>query len=302
MNEQAGDVLESVGAVIAAVAEAAGAATVSVGRDGRGSGFVVAAGRVVTSAHNLRGETVAVGFADGRNEQGRVHATDGDGDLAVIDVDTAAIEPLVFADATPAVGMPVVALARGGHRPRVTVGFVSGVDRAFDGPRGRTVRGGFEHTAALARGSSGGPVLSVRGQVLGVDTHRVGDGFYLARTADAALQARIAELVAGSSPRRFTLGVAIAPPTVAAELRRAVGLPVREGLLVRGVTDGGPAARAGIQVGDLLVRAGGTTLVDVDALQDALAAATATLAVDVVRGADELGVTVVFDDAAPPPA
>lgn len=302
MDEQAINTLEAMGAAVAAVAEAAGPAVVSIGRDGRGSGFVVAAGRVLTSAHNLRDETVSVGFADGRNVQGRVHGTDADGDLAVLDVDTGTVAALVFADATPAVGMPVVALGRGGHRPRSTVGFVSGIDRAFDGPRGRTVRGGFEHTAPLARGSSGGPVLSVRGQVLGIDTHRVGDGFYLARTADAALQARITELIAGTSPQRRTLGVAIAPPKIAAGLRRAVGLPERDGLLVRGVADGGPAARAGIQVGDLLVRAGDTVLTDVDALHDALAAAGETLALDVVRGTDELSVTVVFDDVVPPAA
>ena len=103
-------------------------------------------------------------------------------------------------------------------------------------------------------------MLSVHGQVVGIDTHRVGDGFYLARTTDAALQARITELVGGASPRRRTLGVAIAPPSVAAELRRAVGLAARPGLLVRGVVEGGPAARAGVLVGDLLVRAGRRTI------------------------------------------
>src|SRR6478736_4077891 len=178
MSEQDEQVVVALGAVITAVDAAAGASVVSIGRDGRGSGFVVGPDRVLTSAHNLRDETVAVGFADGRNEQGRVHGVDADGDLAVLDVDTGGVAPVPFADATPSVGKPVVALARGGHRPRATVGFVSGVDRSFDGPRGRTVRGGFEHTAPLARGSSGGPVLAVRGQVVGVDTHRVGDGFY----------------------------------------------------------------------------------------------------------------------------
>ena len=200
----------ALGAVITAVDAAAGASVVSIGRDGRGSGFVVGPDRVLTSAHNLRDETVAVGFADGRNEQGRVHGVDADGDLAVIDVPTGTSPRWPSPTQRRWSGCRSSRSARGGHRPRATVGFVSGVDRAFDGPRGRTVRGGFEHTAALARGSSGGPVLTVHGQVLGIDTHRAGDGFYLARTADAELQARIAELVAGTSPRRRSLGVAIA--------------------------------------------------------------------------------------------
>jgi len=289
---------ESLGELIGAVDGSAGPSVVSIGRDGRGTGFVVASGRVLTSAHNLRDETTTVTFMDGRAVQGRVHGVDADGDLLVLDVDTADLPALAFADATPAVGTVVVALGRGGHRQRATAGFVSGVDHAFAGPRGRQVRGGFEHTAPLARGSSGGPALDGNGHVLGINTHRVGDGFYLARTADAALQARIAELVEGTSQTRRTLGVAIAPPQVAAELRRAVGLPVRDGLLVRGVVDDGPAARAGVLVGDLLVRAGSVELVDVDALHDVLAAAGETLALEIVRGTDAVSVTVVFD---PPP-
>ena len=246
---------------------------------------------------------MSVTFADARVEQASVHGIDADGDLAVLDVPTGDAPALTFADATPAVGTPVVTLARGGHRSRATAGFVSGVDRSFDGPRGRVVRGGFEHTAPLARGSSGGPVVDLHGHVLGVNTHRAGEGFYLARTTDAALQARLAELIAGQSPQRRTLGVALAPPRVADELRRAVGLAARTGLLVRQIVDGGPAARAGVQVGDLLVRAGDTELTDVEALQNALdAPGIEALALTVVRGTDELVIQVVFDAPAAPAA
>jgi S1-C subfamily serine protease len=294
------ETVEAIGAVVAETDRAAGPAVVSIGRDGRGSGFVVAPGRVLTSAHNLRDETTSVTFADGRAVQGRVHGTDADGDLVVLDVDTADLSPLAFADATPAVGTPVVAMARGGHRGRATTGFVSGVDHRFSGPRGRLVRGGFEHTAPLARGSSGGPVLDVRGGVLGVNTHRVGDGFYLARTTDAALQARIAELIGGTSIRRRPLGVAIAPPHVAAEMRRAVGLPAHDGLLVRNVVADGPAGRAGVLVGDLLVRAGDVALTDVEALHTVLDAAGESVTLEIVRGTEQLSVGVVFDPPEPP--
>src|SRR6478609_5525899 len=98
--------LEALGTVVADIAATVGPAVVSIGRDGRGTGFVVAEGRVLTSAHNVRDETVAVGFADGRNVQGRLHGVDADGDLAVLDVDTGGVAPVPFADATPSVGAP----------------------------------------------------------------------------------------------------------------------------------------------------------------------------------------------------
>jgi S1-C subfamily serine protease len=79
-------------------------------------------------------------------------------------------------------------------------------------------------------------------------------------------------------------------------MRRAVGLDDREGLLVRGVAEDGPAAAAGIQRGDLLVAAGETALTDVDALQGVLGALApgAELALTLVRGVDEQTVTVTL--------
>ncbi len=280
---------------ITSIAAAAGPAVVSIGRNGRGSGFVVARNRVLTSAHNLRDQTVAVTFADGRVEQGSVHGVDPDGDLVVVDVPTADVVPLTFAQELPGLGGVVVAIGRGGHRSRATLGFVSGVDHAFHGPRGRVVRGSIEHTAALARGSSGGPVFGTDGTVIGVNTHRVGDGFYLARAADTALRGRIAELIDGRSVRRRTLGVAIAPGTMATQLRQAVGLPERDGVLVRGLDDAGPAAHGGVLVGDLIVRLGDVSIATVDDLSDALDALTDdTVEIGIVRGVDELTITVSF--------
>jgi len=291
--------LQTITATIQAIAGAASPSVVSIGRNGRGSGFVVASGRVLTSAHNLRDQTVAVTFADGRAEQGSVHGVDADGDLVVVDVPTADVTPLTFATELPTVGAAVVAVGRGGHRSRTTLGFVSAVDQAFHGPRGRVVRGSLEHTAALARGSSGGPVLNTEGEVVGINTHRVGDGFYLARAADEALRARISELVEGRSVQRRTLGVAIAPGNVASQLRQAVGLPERDGVLVRGVDESGPAGRAGVLVGDLIVGLGDTPIASVDDLQDALDSVNAeSVQLALVRGVEDVTVTVTFAEPA----
>lgn len=281
--------------LIRSTAAAAEHSVVSIGRNGRGTGFVIAADRVLTSAHNLRDQTVSVTFADARTEQASVHAQDADGDLAVLAVPTGDAPPLSFSAIVPELGTAVVALGRGGHRGRATLGFVSGLDRSFHGPRGRVVRGSIEHTAPLARGSSGGPVFDASGLVIGVNTHRVGDGFYLARLADEALRARVGEMLEGRSPQRRTLGVAVAPNEVARQLRQAVGLADRDGVLIRGLDESGPAAGAGLLVGDLIVRVGDHAVVTVDDLQDALEAVTTeTVSVALVRGTDELTVTVTF--------
>ena len=287
-------VIEELQAAVADVAERVGPSIVGIGRGTRGSGVVIATGKVLTNAHNLRGDEVTVTFADGRRVVGKVAGYDGDGDLTVIDVDTGGATPLEWGDGS---GLTVGAAVFGagashGGGTRVTFGLVSAVARAFRGPGGRRIEGSVEHTAPLAPGSSGGALLDVSGKLVGINTNRIGEGFYLALPADPALRDRIDSLGRGESPRRQRLGVAVAPGYVAARMRRSVGLPEREGVLVRGVEDGSPAAAAGIQGGDLIVEAGGRAITEPDDLVEALAALEFPFEVKVVRGADERTVSV----------
>jgi serine protease Do len=277
------------------------ASVVSIGRNGRGSGVVIAPGKVLTNAHNLRDRTTLVTFGDGRSVQGSVVGADPHGDLAVVDVDTAGAPALQWADAVPEVGSVVFASARGRRGGRLSFGLVSGTGHTFRGPGGRPIPGSLEHTAPLARGSSGGPLVDRHGKVVGLNTHRVGDGFYLALVADDELRRRVDELAAGQGPRRLSLGVAVAPGHVARRLRSSVGLPERDGLLVRDVVSGSPAQRAGITGGDLVVRAGARALVTADDLFAVLDAhdPSVPLEVAVVRGADDLVVRVEFGADAP---
>jgi serine protease Do len=258
---------------------------------------------VLTNAHNLRHDEVTVSFADGRRESGRVAGTDPDLDVAVIDVDTGDASPVDWPAGleSPQVGRAVIALANpGGRGLRATLGFVSSAARSFRGPRGRRITGAIEHTAPLPRGSSGGPLLDTGGALLGLNAVRADGGLILAIPADEALRERVQALGRGESPRRARLGVAIAPPRVARRLRRAVGLPEREGVLIRGVEAGGPAAAAGIEPGDLIVAAGGRPVERMDVLYDALDAASAAgrLELLLVRGNDERTVTVALSEEA----
>ena len=281
------------------VADRVGPSVVGIGRGrGRGSGIVLADGLVATNAHNIRGEETTVVFAGDRSAVGRVAGVDVDADLAVIAVDTGGAPAIAWAEGEARVGAAVFALANPGGQLRTTFGLVSAVGRAFRGPRGRRIAGSIEHTAPLPRGSSGGPVVDRDGRLLGIDTNRLGDGFYLALPADAELRQRLDALGRGEATVRPRLGVGIAPTRVARQLRSAVGLPERDGLLVRVVEDGGPADRAGLRTGDLLVEAGGRAVTDADELYEVLdqVGEDQTLTLRVVRGTDELTVTVSFGD------
>ena len=294
-------ILDEIQENIARLAEGTGSSVVGIGqRWGAGSGIVLGEGRVLTNAHNVRGDEVTVTFADGRTAQGAVVARDIDSDIAVIDTDTSGASVLPWADGTAAsIGTPVFALSNpGGRGLRVTFGFVSGVDRAFRGPRGRRITGSVEHTAPLLPGSSGGPIVNAAGQLLGINTNRLGEGFYLAIPADEGLRGRIDTLGRGEFTTPPQLGVALAPGHVARRMRRAVGLPELDGLLIRDVVAESPAAHAGLASGDLIVAAGGQPVRTVDDLFDALqATGTGTIELSLVRGTEERTVQVALGGA-----
>jgi serine protease Do len=286
--------LAGLSAAAKTAAAEAGPSTVAIGRHARGSGVVVAPDRVLTNAHNLRDRTTLVTFADGRAVQGRVVGTDPDHDLVVLEVETAGAPALAWSEQALDAGDIAFAVARSLHGLRVTFGLVSAVGRSFRGPRGRRVNGAVEHSAPLARGSSGGPLVDEDGHLVGLNTHRLGEGFYLAQPADEDLRRRVDQLVAGTHLGGRRLGVAIVAADESARLRRRVGLPPQDGLLVRGVVDGSPAAAAGIDGGDLITAVAGRPVADVDDLWDALDEAGDEAEVEVLRGTDTRTVTVSF--------
>jgi len=154
--------LDGIQEEIQRVAERVSNAVVGIGqRWGVGSGIVVGKDQVLTNAHNVRAEEVDVTFFGGRTATGRVAGADIDGDVAVISVDTGDIPAIEWAvGGPPQLGTPVFALADpGGRGLRLTLGFITGVERSFRGPRGRRITGSIEHDAPLLPGSSGGPIV-----------------------------------------------------------------------------------------------------------------------------------------------
>lgn len=286
--------LIEIGDEIGSVSEAAGGAVVGFsGGWGRGTGFVVAPDRVLTNAHNLTDQELRVSFGD-RVETGTVLGVDHDTDLALIGVRTE-VPPVTWdaQEAGVSIGMPVLAMANpGGRGLRATLGFVAGLQRGFRGPRGRMVEGGFEHTALAAPGSSGGPVFDTSGNLVGVNTRRLGRGFYLAQVADQRLKATIDMLETGGPEEPKRLGVGLAPYQVTKGLRRSMGLTDVDGLLVRFVEEDSAAARAGIREGDVIRTADGNAITDVDHLLQALSSAGDSIELEIVRLNEALSLTV----------
>ena len=267
-----------------------------VGVNGRGCGIVIGTGLIVTNTHNLDGPEAEIDLGDGNVVTGTVAGADLDGDIAVLRADTGEIAPLDDAEGGVEIGDVVFGISRPrGGALRVTVGTVSSLGRAFRGPRGRRITGGVEHTAPLPRGSSGGPVVDASGRLVGLNTHRVEDGFYLALPAGEEFRRFIDQALTGELASRRSLGIAVVPPAAARRLRLAVGLSPIEAPLVRAVEEGGPAARAGIRRGDVIIGVGAATITSVDELHTALVGAPNSLSLRVVRGSDEVEIIVEFE-------
>jgi len=273
---------------VAAVRDRGLGAVVGIGsRPPFGTGVVVGPSRVLTSAHNVRWEHRQVHFADGSSRQAEATVRDWSRDLAMVTVETGGIVPAQFASSDHQLGEPILAVARPGPRTlRLTVGYICSI-----GPRSGA-EDGFEHTAPLPRGSSGGPAFNTSGEVVGINTERLGEGFYWALSTGANLSRRLSDLIEGRVPQVGWLGLALLPPEMAGRLREAVGLSARPGALVREVVPGGPGESAGLQRGDLLVGLDGRDIVSRQDLRAALGTLTpgSTLRVQLVRGTAEMEV------------
>lgn len=283
---------------VEAIVSQAGGSVVGLGQGARGgSGVIVESGRVLTLARNLRGEEVTVTFAGGRSERGHLAGRDPDRGVALLEVATGDAPAASFSEqSAPPIGAPVFALADpAGRGLRVTGGAVASAPQSVRGPRGRMLEGLIEHTAPLPRGSGGGPLLDADGRLLGLNAVRTAYGLILALPT-AALQGRLEELAADQPASQRRLGVAIVPPRVARRLRRAVGLPERDGVLVRAVEQDSAAARAGVERGDLITVLSGHDVDSIDALFAALDETPlgAPAQLRIVRGVEERELEVVL--------
>jgi putative serine protease PepD len=243
-------------------------------------GNILTNNHVVTLGGNSTAGSIHVTFSNGKTAPAQVVGQDPATDLAVIRVDAgsvAGLTPIKWADpSTLQVGEPVVAigyaLALGGD-PTVTTGVVSAVNRQID-EQTTSISGAVQTDAAINPGNSGGPLLDASGQVIGINTAgltgtadqpAVGINFAIsAQTAVPVVQS----LVNGGSVTRGYLGVSVGSADAQSTASGRAG--AAQGALVGQVSDGSPAAQAGLQAGDVIVKLGDVTITNPSDLTTAL--------------------------------
>jgi S1-C subfamily serine protease len=332
---------DEVDALLANIYERANPAVVNIdvagGSDltefGSGSGFVIDTdGHIVTNNHVVEGaDEIDVTFADGSVAVAKVIGRDTYSDLAVIKVDPSEVKllTLTLGDSDQIkVGQRVVAIGNPfGLVGTMTVGIISGKGRTLpaDSPSGNGTSFSnpdiLQTDAAINPGNSGGPLLNSNGEVIGVNaairtdgTNRAnsGVGFAIPSNTVKRVAAQILKDGRVSYPylgvsvdsNRFTTG----------ELAAALKLPVKQGVLIADVIDGGPAERAGLKGGDrqvtvrgVPVRAGGDIIIAIDgnpinSFDEMIAHLAAnnqvgqTVTVTIMRGSDTLQVPVTLDE------
>ena len=276
-----------------------------------GSGFVISAeGHIVTNNHVVEGvDRIRVVFADGTDADATVVGQDPETDLALLRVERSeGLHPLPLGDSDEILpGDWVVAIGNPfGLDHTVTVGIVSA--------KGRDIGQGryddyIQTDAAMNPGNSGGPLLNMRGEVVGINAAINPEANTIGFAVPINLAKEILpQLRTQGRVTRGWLGVAVQPLTP--ELAEAHGLGEKQagrGALVSNVKRGSPAETAGIRAGDVIVAYEGQPIADLRALPRAVSTAKVgeTVAIELVRDGQPLHVEATMaalESAAPPPA
>ncbi|HLZ08975.1 MAG TPA: trypsin-like peptidase domain-containing protein [Chloroflexota bacterium] len=246
-----------------------------------GSGVIADAdGHIITNNHVVVGNgTFQVIFSDARKVSAQLVGRDSISDLAVLKVDGGVPAVATFGDSTQLMpGQQVVAIgsALGNFRNTVTHGIVSGLNRTLTDPSGPGLTGLIQTDAPINHGNSGGPLLNLRGEVIGINTAVVrttgltgdvteGLGFAI---PSATVKQIADELIRTGTVVRPFLGISyqeLSPQSAA-----YFGLGSIDGALIKSVELGSPADKAGIKTGDVITAIDGTKLDEEHALSSVL--------------------------------
>ena len=265
------ELLDVYSQTVTEVAEHVSPSVVRIEASGSGSGFVMTPdGYLLTNSHVVSGEKrIHVTLQDGQRVPAQLVGDDPHSDIALLRIDAPKLAALSFADsATLRVGQLAIAVGNPyGFDCTVTTGVVSALGRSLRTKTGRLIDDIIQTDAALNPGNSGGPLVDSRGRVIGVNTAMIlpAQGICFAIAANTASFV-MGKLIHEGRIRRSYLGVAGQNVPLHRRVVRFHGLARESGVLVVSLEPNSPAARAGLQSGDLIVAYGDHPVAGVDDL------------------------------------
>ena len=296
------DVVDRVGPAVVRLAVRNGdPARPGQSRGGSGSGVIVAPdGLILTNSHVAGAASrIEVTTADGHDLRARLVGDDPDTDLALIRIDEPATLPSARLGDSKRLkrGQLVIAIGNPlGFESTVTTGVVSALGRSLRSRNGRLIDDVIQTDAALNPGNSGGPLVSSRGEVVGINTAIImgAQGICFAVAANTASFV-LGELVRHGRVRRAFIGIAAQQTAIPPLRRRAAGLAQDRAVMISTVEPDSAAERAGLRPGDIIVALDGVTIAGADDLVRALTGDKIgrSVAFDVLRGTERLTVAAV---------
>lgn len=296
-------VLSDLSQELARAAENAGPSVVTVHARHRlpSSGIQWRKGVVVTANHTVRREEdLSVQLHDGKRVTAKLAGRDPGTDLAILKLEEEISAPVAqFADPSNLkLGHLVLALGRTrGASLVASAGIIGGLGGEYRTWRGGTVEQSIRLSLVLYPGFSGGPLVNVEGKVVGVNTNGLGRG--RAVTLPAATVNRTVDqlLEKGYIPRPY-LGLAMQPVSLPEAVQSKLKSGVKEGLMVLHVESSGPAEKAGIVLGDVIVELQGKPALDMGNIRDLLASAKIgdTVKATVVRAGVPVDVSLTLGE------
>jgi S1-C subfamily serine protease len=273
---------------------------------GSGSGFIFTPdGFTLTNSHVVHGaDVIEATLADGRRVHADVIGDDPDTDLAVLRVDTPIPGAAELGDSrTIRVGQLAIAAGNPyGFQYSVTAGVVSALGRTLRAISGRLIDNVIQTDAALNPGNSGGPLVNSRGEVVGVNTAVIlpAQGICFAIGIDTA-KFVAGKLIRDGKIRRGYLGVMGQNVPLPRRVVRFHGLPAESGILVSSVEKNGPAERAGLVEGDVIVGYGDRTVGSIDDLHRLLVEEQLGVRtpLTILRRGEKVVLTVVVEELRP---
>jgi S1-C subfamily serine protease len=267
---------------------------------GQGSGVIYTPdGYMLTNSHVVaQASRLKATLTDGQSLEATLVGDDPATDIAVLRLGGAGLVAAELGQSVSLrVGQLVVAIGNPlGFTCTVTAGIVSALGRSLHTRAGGLLDSVIQTDAPLNPGNSGGPLASGDGRVVGINTAMIGSaqGICFAIGIDTAIWVAT-RLMRDGRVRRSRLAMAAQTVPILTRVRRAFGLEQPTGVMVSDVTEGGPAARAGVQAGDVLVSFDDAAIAGVDDLHRALTAERVGLPVDigVLRRVERLTLTVV---------